>query len=50
MKENLNRKRRFTPEKGSIWNIKVRLFYPALIFTQTLPSELINWKIKVVLN
>ncbi len=50
MKEDLNRKRRLIPEKGSIWNTKVRLFYPALIFTRTMPSELINWKIKVVLN
>jgi hypothetical protein len=50
MKENLNRKSQIIPDKGSIWNIKVRLFYPALIFTRTLPSELLSWKIKVVLN
>ena|GEM_PF-6366946 len=50
MKDNLNRKSKISPEKGLIWNIKVRLFYPALIFTRTLPSELVSWKIKVVLN
>jgi hypothetical protein len=50
MKDNLNRKPKVSPGKGAIWNIKVGIFYPALVFTRTVPSELINWKLKVILN
>jgi hypothetical protein len=50
MKDNLNRKSKIFPGKDGIWNIKVSIFYPALMFTRTLPSEIIKWKIKVVLN
>lgn len=50
MKDDLNKKYRISIRKGAIWNVKVRIFYPALAYTRILPSELLSWKLKVVLN
>lgn len=36
--------------KTAIWNIKVAVFEPAMIFSRLLPAESKYWKLKVVLN
>ena len=36
--------------KFAVWNLKVAIFEPAMIYNRLLPTETKYWKLKVVLN
>ena len=50
MKQNSKKGETITNENGAVWNIKVGILAPTMLYRRFYEERFSNWKLKIILN